>query len=133
MLGLLDAVEKYDEMRGVQFKTYAETRIRGAMLDSLRDLDWSSRSLRSRAREIEVAARKIEQEKGRMAEEEERRQNWGWNFRPFKNLLGELTRVRRSSNSTTDEKFAGHERVAGAGQPERSPCANTNGRNRARS
>ena len=71
VMGLIDAVEKYDEARGVQFKTYAETRIRGAILDSLREMDWSSRGLRSRAREIEKATRRIEQEKGRMAEEEE--------------------------------------------------------------
>ncbi len=47
MLGLLDAVDKFDPLKGVMFKTYAEMRVRGAMLDSLRDLDWAPRSLRA--------------------------------------------------------------------------------------
>ena len=46
VLGLLDAVDKFDPERGVQFKTYAEMRVRGAMLDSLRSLDWAPRSMR---------------------------------------------------------------------------------------
>src|SRR5438046_106416 len=46
VLGLLDAVEKFEPERGVKFKTYAELRVRGAILDSLRDLDWAPRSLR---------------------------------------------------------------------------------------
>src|SRR5258708_35319859 len=54
MLGLLDAVEKFDPAKGVLFKTYAEMRVRGAMLDSLRDLDWAPRSMRRRAREVEA-------------------------------------------------------------------------------
>lgn len=71
VLGLLDAVDKYDPARGVMFKTYAEQRVRGAMLDSLRDLDWAPRSMRRRAREIEVACAQITQERGRPALEEE--------------------------------------------------------------
>jgi RNA polymerase sigma factor for flagellar operon FliA len=46
VLGLLDAIEKFDPTRGVKFKTYAELRIKGAILDSLRNLDWAPRSLR---------------------------------------------------------------------------------------
>jgi len=71
VIGLLDAVEKFDPARGVQFKTYAEMRVRGAMLDSLRELDWAPRSMRRRAREIEEAYHRIEQEQGRSAEEQE--------------------------------------------------------------
>src|SRR6185295_17038873 len=55
VLGLLDAVDKYDATKGVMFKTYAEMRVRGAILDSLRDLDWAPRSMRRRAREVEAA------------------------------------------------------------------------------
>ena len=54
MLGLLDAVDKFDPAKGVMFKTYAEMRVRGAILDSLRDLDWAPRSMRRRAREVEA-------------------------------------------------------------------------------
>ena len=54
VLGLMDALTKYDEARQVQFKTYAKFRIRGAILDSLRELDWSPRDLRRKARLIEI-------------------------------------------------------------------------------
>src|SRR2546430_15219721 len=70
VLGLLDAVDKFDPSRGVQFKTYAEMRVRGAMLDCLRSLDWVPRSLRQRSRQVEAAYREIEMEVRRPAEEE---------------------------------------------------------------
>lgn len=65
MLGLLDAVDKFDPNKGVMFRTYAEMRVRGAMLDSLRDLDWAPRSMRRRAREIEAAYVEAERTRGR--------------------------------------------------------------------
>src|SRR5512132_2784353 len=71
VLGLLDAVDKFDPARGVMFKTYAEMRVRGALLDSLRMLDWAPRSMRRRAREVEAVYARLEQEKGRPAGEEE--------------------------------------------------------------
>src|ERR1043166_5688092 len=55
VLGLIDAAEKFDVSRGIRFRTYAERRIRGAILDHLRSLDWAPRSLRRKAREIEAA------------------------------------------------------------------------------
>jgi RNA polymerase sigma factor FliA len=121
VLGLLDAVEKYDGLRGVQFKTYAETRIRGAMLDSLRELDWSSRSLRTRAREIEVAARKIEQEKGRMAEEEELAAALGLDLSAYQNLLGELRGLTLVELDNHDETSSGLSAWQIPDTPDRSP------------
>lgn len=121
VLGLLDAVEKYDELRGVQFKTYAETRIRGAMLDSLRDLDWSSRSLRARAREIEVAAHKIEQEKGRTAEEEELADALGLELPAYQNLLNELRGLTLIELDNHDEDAPGSNAWQVPDSPERSP------------
>src|SRR3974377_1915731 len=53
VLGLLDATEKFDASRGVKFKTYAELRIKGAILDSLRNLDWAPRSLRKKSKDLE--------------------------------------------------------------------------------
>ena len=53
ILGLIDAIEKYDDARGVKFETYAITRISGAILDALRALDWVPRAVRQRARELE--------------------------------------------------------------------------------
>jgi RNA polymerase sigma factor FliA len=71
VIGLIDAVERYDESRGVAFTTFAEMRVRGAILDNLRSLDWASRSSRRRAREIQAAYSKLEQANGRPATEEE--------------------------------------------------------------
>src|SRR5262249_40227755 len=53
VLGLLDAVEKFQPQRNVKFKTYAEVRIRGAIIDSLRNLDWAPRSLRKKSKDLE--------------------------------------------------------------------------------
>lgn len=71
VVGLIDAVERYDASRGIAFTTFAEMRVRGAILDNLRALDWASRSTRRRAREVQAVYAEIEQEKGRPAEEEE--------------------------------------------------------------
>lgn len=71
VMGLLDAAEKFDPSRGILFKTYAEARVRGAMLDHLREMDWAPRALRQRARQVEAAYREIEQAQGRPATEEE--------------------------------------------------------------
>ena len=65
VLGLLDAIEKFDPTRGVKFKTYAELRIKGAILDSLRNLDWAPRSLRKKSKDLEHVYRELEQRLGR--------------------------------------------------------------------
>ncbi|MBI4743563.1 MAG: RNA polymerase sigma factor WhiG [Actinobacteria bacterium] len=62
ILGLIDAIEKFDLSREVKFETYAITRIRGAIIDELRSLDWVPRSVRSRARELENAYMSLENE-----------------------------------------------------------------------
>ena len=71
ILGLIDAIEKYDDARGVKFETYAITRINGAILDALRALDWVPRAVRQRARELERIYQELEIEYGRAATEEE--------------------------------------------------------------
>lgn len=67
ILGLFDAIEKYDVEQGNKFETYAVTRIRGAIMDELRKLDWAPRLLRKRAREVERKCKEIEDKTGRMA------------------------------------------------------------------
>jgi RNA polymerase sigma factor for flagellar operon FliA len=67
ILGLIDAIEKYDDARGVKFETYAITRINGAILDALRALDWVPRAVRQRARELERVYQDLEVELGRAA------------------------------------------------------------------
>src|SRR5438445_12333947 len=71
VLGLLDAIEKFDPGRAVKFKTYAELRIKGAILDSLRNLDWAPRSLRKKSKELERAHNELEQRLGRPAGDKE--------------------------------------------------------------
>lgn len=70
-LGLMEALGKFSPQFGIRFESYAENRIRGAMLDELRRLDWFPRSLRQRARAVDEAMRSIEHEKGRQATEDE--------------------------------------------------------------
>jgi len=71
ILGLIDAIDKYDSGRNVKFKTYAKTRIRGAIFDELRVLDWTPRSIRQKARKLEKAYAKLEGKLGRDARDEE--------------------------------------------------------------
>src|SRR5271163_1399198 len=71
ILGLIDAVDKFDPGRNVQLKSYARFRIRGAILDSLRQMDWSPRNLRRQARRIEEAHRDLKLRFGRVATEPE--------------------------------------------------------------
>ncbi|MCK4487838.1 MAG: FliA/WhiG family RNA polymerase sigma factor [Desulfobacterales bacterium] len=69
IIGLLDAIEKFDPSKEVQFKTYAEFRIRGAILDELRSMDWVPRSIRKKVREIENAIITAERKLNRPAED----------------------------------------------------------------
>ena len=71
MMGLLDAASRYDNLHGAQFETYATQRIRGAMLDELRQADWLPRSLRRDMRSIETSIRRLQQKLGRQPNESE--------------------------------------------------------------
>jgi RNA polymerase sigma factor for flagellar operon FliA len=71
VIGLMDAIDKYDPTRDNKFKTYAEFRIRGAILDELRAQDWVPRSVREKAKQLERAHVKLEQGLGRIPTEEE--------------------------------------------------------------
>jgi RNA polymerase sigma factor for flagellar operon FliA len=71
VFGLIDAIERFDPERGVKFETFAVPRIRGAVYDGLRQLDWVPRSVRSRAREVEKAFSELEHRLGRGPTDEE--------------------------------------------------------------
>jgi len=71
MIGLLDAASRYDELRGAQFETFAAQRIRGSMLDELRQADWMPRSLRRDMRRVETAMSKLQQQLSRPPSETE--------------------------------------------------------------
>jgi len=69
--GLLDAIEKYDPVRGIKFETYAVIRIRGSMLDAIREQDWVPTSIRQKAKQYEQTVSKLENQLGRSATDEE--------------------------------------------------------------
>lgn len=69
--GLIDAIDKFDLLKGVKFETYASLRIRGAILDQIRKMDWIPRTLRQKQKKIEMANQKLELEQGRIGTEEE--------------------------------------------------------------
>ncbi|GHU26859.1 RNA polymerase sigma factor WhiG [Spirochaetia bacterium] len=71
IFGLLDAIDKFDPAKGVKFKTYAVTRIRGAIFDELRSIDWVPRSVRQKTREVEDAISAVEAHLGRIATDQE--------------------------------------------------------------
>lgn len=71
VIGLMDAIDKYDPTRDNKFKTYAEFRIRGAILDELRAQDWVPRSVREKAKQLERAHLRLEQKLGRIPTEDE--------------------------------------------------------------
>jgi RNA polymerase sigma factor for flagellar operon FliA len=86
VVGLIDAIEKYDDDRGVKFETYAITRIHGAIIDALRALDWVPRAIRQKAREIERTQHSLEVDLGRMATDDEVASKMGMQKREFETL-----------------------------------------------
>ncbi|MCM2277220.1 MAG: FliA/WhiG family RNA polymerase sigma factor [Oligoflexia bacterium] len=93
VIGLMDAIEKYDATRDNKFKTYAEFRIRGAILDELRAQDWVPRSVREKAKVLERCYAKIEQQKGRQATDEEVCTELGISQNDFHDLLNQVRSV----------------------------------------
>ena len=89
MIGLLDAVGRYEENHGAQFETYAVQRIRGAMLDELRNSDWLPRSIRQNMRKIEVAMNKLQQKFGRMPLEAEIAKELKLSLEEYQEMLNE--------------------------------------------
>ncbi len=90
IVGLIDALHKYDASKNVRFASYAKFRIRGAILDSLRDMDWSPRDLRRKARRLESAMQKLQSELGHSASEPELAQAMGMTLEEFQHMLDEI-------------------------------------------
>jgi RNA polymerase sigma factor FliA len=91
MIGLHDAMSRFDAAQGVQFETFATQRIRGAMLDDLRSGDWMSRGDRKQQRQIEAAVHKLEQQYGRAPAESEIAKEMGLSLGDYQDVL---TKVR---------------------------------------
>jgi RNA polymerase sigma factor for flagellar operon FliA len=90
MIGLTDALSRFDVGQGVQFETFATQRIRGAMLDELRGNDWMSRGSRRQQREIETAVHRLEQKLGRAPAESEIAAEMGLALGDYQELLGKV-------------------------------------------
>lgn len=90
MMGLADALSRYEVEQGVQFETFATQRIRGAMLDELREGDWMSRSSRKSQKDIEHAVHRVEQRLGRSPMESEIAQEMGLSLPDYQSLLGKV-------------------------------------------
>jgi RNA polymerase sigma factor for flagellar operon FliA len=90
VIGLIDALNKFDHSKRVQFGSYAKFRIRGAILDSLREMDWGPRELRRKARRVEEAQRKLSLDLSRAPTEVEVAAELNLDLREFQHLLGEL-------------------------------------------
>ena len=103
LFGLIDAIDKFEPDRGFKFETYAINRIRGAILDELRALDWVPRSVRSRARRIETAVQELEHEMQRTPTEEEVAARADMDV---EELRGALSEIGRSGISALDEFVA---------------------------
>lgn len=94
IFGLIDAVEKFDYRRGIKFETYAISRIRGAILDALRSVDWVPRSLRSKAREIERALISLESKLQRVSTDQELADELNISLSELNNTLSRLSYSR---------------------------------------
>ena len=137
MLGLLEAAANYSEGRGASFETYAGIRIRGAMLDGLRKLDWAPRSVHRKARAVAKAIRELESEYGREARDVEVAERMGMKLSEYHRIVedsagcqissltteeGEMTLTDSSADpfrDVVDEDFRAALAEAIAGLPER--------------
>lgn len=118
IVGLIEALHKYDPTKNVELKTYAKYRIQGAILDNLRDLDWSPRPLRKKARQLEQAHQRLRARWGRPATEPELATELGVELKELHRLLGDLRGL--DLGSLEDEYTeSGQERNTLASRPER--------------
>ncbi len=93
VFGLIDAIEKFDPERGFKFETYAIARIKGAILDELRSIDWVPRSVRSKARNLEQAMAKLESENHRSPNDAEVAEEMGITEKQLRNTLSQISHV----------------------------------------
>jgi RNA polymerase sigma factor for flagellar operon FliA len=122
VVGLIDAFSKFDHTKKVQFKSYAQFRIRGAILDSLRTLDWSPRELRRKGRAVEEAIRSVTQRVGRAPSEQEIAKEMELTLEEYQLLLGDLKGLEIGSLHMERSEESGDEELAYIpGSPEDDP------------
>ena len=93
VLGLMDAISKYDSSRGAKFKTYAEFRVRGAILDELRAMDWVPRSIRQKASNVDKVVQSLQAKLSRSPEDEEVAKEMGISLDQFHDTLNETKSI----------------------------------------
>jgi RNA polymerase sigma factor for flagellar operon FliA len=113
VIGLMDAIDKYDPEKNCKFKTYAEFRIKGAILDQLRSLDWVPRSVRQKGRKLERAYADMEQRLGRSANEEEVADSLGIQLDKFHELLNQVRGISLVNLEEIRSRDADGERTGG--------------------
>jgi RNA polymerase sigma factor for flagellar operon FliA len=123
MMGLLDAINRFEDGMGAQFETYAVQRIRGAMIDGLREADWAPRSTRRDMRRIETVISELEQENGRAPSETELAERLGVPLSEYQHMLQEarghqLVYFEDFSSEDGEDFLERH-----LGQPEANPLA----------
>jgi RNA polymerase sigma factor for flagellar operon FliA len=122
VVGLLDAFAKFDPEKKVQFRSYAQFRIRGAILDSLRTLDWSPRELRRKGRAVEEAIRVLTARMGRPPHENEVAQEMDLSLDEYQQLLGDLKGLEIGTLHMERNEDSGEEELAYVpGNPEEDP------------
>ncbi|HTH43256.1 MAG TPA: FliA/WhiG family RNA polymerase sigma factor [Terracidiphilus sp.] len=122
VVGLMDAFAKFDPDKKVQFRSYAQFRIRGAILDSLRTLDWSPRELRRKGRAVEEAIRVVTARTGHVPGELEVANEMGLTLENYQQLLGELKGLEIGTLHVERNEESGEEELAYIpGRPEDDP------------
>lgn len=99
MFGLIDAIEAFDLDRGVKFETYCSPRVRGAILDELRSMDWVPRLVRNRSQKIQHATKELQSELGRLPSEKEIADRIGVSPSEFERMSKDSTAVSMTSLS----------------------------------
>lgn len=122
VVGLIDAFNKFDHTKDVQFKSYAQFRIRGAILDSLRVLDWSPRELRRKGRAVQEAIQTITRNQRRTPTEPEIARELNVSLNEYQLLLGQLKGLEIGSLNMEHNDDSGEDQLAYiAGSPEDDP------------
>jgi len=123
VLGLIDAFGKFDQSKHVQFSSYAKFRIRGAILDSLRELDWSPRELRRKGRQVEDAYNQVSARLGRTPTESDLAHEMGLRLDELQELLAELDSLEIGSLRVESTRSGKEEDLADsiAAKPEETP------------
>jgi len=122
VVGLMDAFAKFDPDKKVQFRSYAQFRIRGAIIDSLRTLDWSPRELRRKGRAVEEAIRVLTSRLGRAPGETEIASELGLSLEEYQQLLGDLKGLEIGTLHVERNEDSGEEELAYIpGRPEEDP------------